>query len=82
MPAASRFTFVLVHGAWQGAWVWDTIVPRLRAAGHDAIAVDLPGNGFDATPPQAVNVGLYAAHIAELVDGARGPIVLVGHSMG
>ena len=82
MPAAARFTFVLVHGAWQGGWAWDTIVPRLRAAGHDAIAVDLPGNGFDATPPQDVDVGLYAAHIAEIVDGARDPIVLVGHSMG
>ena len=24
-----------VHGAWQGAWAWDTIVPRLKRAGHD-----------------------------------------------
>jgi pimeloyl-ACP methyl ester carboxylesterase len=82
MSAASRLTFVLVHGAWQGAWAWDTIVPRLAAAGHDAIAVDLPGNGFDATLPQAVNVGLYAAHIADIVDTLKGPVVLVGHSMG
>ena len=29
------------HGAWQGAWAWETIVPRLRAAGHDAVDRDL-----------------------------------------
>ena len=77
-----RHTFILVHGAWQGAWAWDTIVPRLKAAGHDAIAIDLPGNGFDATAPQDVTLDLYAAHIAGLVDAVSGPVVLVGHSMG
>ena len=29
-----RTTFVLVHGAWQGAWAWETIIPRLEAAGQ------------------------------------------------
>jgi alpha-beta hydrolase superfamily lysophospholipase len=47
----ARYTFLLVHGAWQGAWAWDTIVPRLKQAGHDAIAVELPGDGCDDTPP-------------------------------
>jgi pimeloyl-ACP methyl ester carboxylesterase len=75
-------TFVLVHGAWQGAWAWETIVPRLAAAGHHAIAVDLPGNGHDQTPPAAVDLDLYARHVAHIVDGIAGPIVLVGHSMG
>jgi pimeloyl-ACP methyl ester carboxylesterase len=75
-------TFVLVHGAWQGAWAWETIVPRLEAAGHGAIAVDLPGNGHDETPPAGVDVDLYARHIASIIDGITGPVVLVGHSMG
>ena len=75
-------TFVLVHGAWQGAWAWETIVARLQAAGHRAIAVDLPGDGHDNTPPQDVNVGLYAQRIAAIVDDIAGPVVLVGHSMG
>jgi hypothetical protein len=30
-------TFVLVHGAWHGGWCWRRVVPRLRAAGHDAM---------------------------------------------
>jgi pimeloyl-ACP methyl ester carboxylesterase len=75
-------TFVLVHGAWQGAWAWNTIVPRLAAAGHRAIAVDLPGNGHDVTPPAEVDVHLYARHIADIIDGITGAVVLVGHSMG
>lgn len=79
---SSRFTFILVHGAWQGAWAWETIVPRLRAAGHDAIAADLPGDGHDDTPPNEVNLALYAAKVASLIDGVKGPVVLVGHSMG
>jgi pimeloyl-ACP methyl ester carboxylesterase len=49
--ASSRFTFILIHGAWQGAWAWETIVPRLEALGHDAIAVDLPGNGHNPMAP-------------------------------
>jgi pimeloyl-ACP methyl ester carboxylesterase len=75
-------TFILVHGAWQGAWAWETIVPRLEAAGHRAIAVDLPGNGHDETPPGDVDVHLYARHIASTIDGITGPVALVGHSMG
>jgi pimeloyl-ACP methyl ester carboxylesterase len=78
----TRYTFILIHGAWQGAWAWETIVPRLRAAGHDAVAVDLPGNGFDLTPPQEVTLDLYAAHVSRIIDAVRGPVVLVGHSMG
>jgi pimeloyl-ACP methyl ester carboxylesterase len=77
-----RYTFILVHGAWHGSWAWDLVVPRLKAAGHGAIAVDLPGNGRDSTPPQEVTLDLYAAHVARLVDTVVGPVVLVGHSMG
>ncbi len=81
-PSPTRYTFILIHGAWQGAWAWETIVPRLRAAGHDAVAVDLPGNGFNSTPPQEVTLDLYAAHVSRIVDAVRGPVVLIGHSMG
>ncbi|MBT4908133.1 MAG: alpha/beta fold hydrolase [Rhodospirillaceae bacterium] len=75
-------TFVLVHGAWQGAWAWSRLVPLLEAAGHTAIAVDLPGNGNDDTPPGDVTTMMYAEHVASLIDGATSPVILVGHSMG
>jgi pimeloyl-ACP methyl ester carboxylesterase len=38
-------TFVLVHGAWAGAWIWKKIIPLLRAAGHDVHATTATGLG-------------------------------------
>jgi len=38
-------TFVLVHGAWAGAWAWQGIIDRLRAKGHHVHAPTLSGLG-------------------------------------
>jgi Alpha/beta hydrolase family len=35
-------TFVLLHGAGSDAWYWHLVTPRLEAAGHDVLALDLP----------------------------------------
>lgn len=75
-------TFILVHGAWQGAWAWSRVTPLLQAAGHTAVAVDLPGNGSDDSDPGDVTTMVYAEHVAALIDAAASPIILVGHSMG
>ena len=40
--------FVLVPGAGGMAWYWHRVVPLLGSAGHQAIAVDLPGDDRDA----------------------------------
>lgn len=37
--------FVLVHGAWHGAWCWRRVVEPLVRAGHRAHAVTLTGVG-------------------------------------
>ncbi|MBN9410525.1 MAG: alpha/beta hydrolase [Burkholderiales bacterium] len=37
--------FVLVHGAWHGAWCWQRVVQRLAPAGHRVHAVTLTGLG-------------------------------------
>ena len=37
--------FVLVHGAWHGAWCWRDVLPLLVRAGHRAHAVTLTGVG-------------------------------------
>jgi len=36
-------TYVLVHGAYQGGWVWKSVAARLRAAGHAVYAPTLDG---------------------------------------
>lgn len=45
--AAGR-TFVLVHGAWHGGWVWDELADALRAQGHTVTTPTLTGLGENA----------------------------------
>ncbi len=37
-------SFVLVPGAGGMAWYWHRVVPLIRAAGHEPIGIDLPGD--------------------------------------
>jgi pimeloyl-ACP methyl ester carboxylesterase len=74
--------FVLVHGAWHGAWCWDELVPELEARGHRALAIDLPGMGRDETPSDQVTLESCAARVAEAVTSLEPGVWLVGHSMG
>lgn len=70
--------FLLVHGASHGAWCWRDVLPALRARGHEARAIDLPGHGDDRTPLTEVTLEAYVEAITDALDG---PTVLVGHSM-
>jgi pimeloyl-ACP methyl ester carboxylesterase len=78
-------TFVLVHGAYHGAWCWERLRRRLELAGHRAFANDLPGHGENANPTDAT-LANYADATAALISGVTGSagddgITLVGHSM-
>jgi pimeloyl-ACP methyl ester carboxylesterase len=74
--------FVLVHGSWHGAWCWYKVVPRLRALGHHAEAVELPGHGRDWTPAAEITLDSYVDRIADAIERAPGPVVVVAHSRG
>jgi pimeloyl-ACP methyl ester carboxylesterase len=74
--------FVLVHGAFGGAWCWEPIVGPLERAGHTVEAVDLPGGGDDATPVDGVTLETCAGRVCEQLRRRPEPAVLVGHSMG
>lgn len=73
---------VLIHGAWAGSWVWDSLIDGLHGAGHRPHAVDLPGNGSDATPLAEVSLERYVEHVGTLIETLEGPVQLVGHSGG
>lgn len=75
-------TFILVHGSWHGAWCWDRAVPLLEAAGHRAIAVDLPGHGADHTPHYLRTFDAYVQRVIDVIEAQAVRPVLVGHSMG
>jgi pimeloyl-ACP methyl ester carboxylesterase len=75
-------TFVLVHGAWHGAWCWYKIVPLLQNAGHKVIALDLPAMGKDRSPITAATLDRYVDVVADALGRQSGKSILVGHSMG
>ena len=45
MDRTRRRSFVLVHGAWHGAFVWQPVLRCLRTIGHTATAPTLTGLG-------------------------------------
>jgi pimeloyl-ACP methyl ester carboxylesterase len=76
-------TFVLIHGSWHGGWCFDPVAERLRAAGHDVIAPDLPGMGGTKEELEAITLEGWAEFAADLCRNAPSrPVVLAGHSRG
>jgi pimeloyl-ACP methyl ester carboxylesterase len=74
--------FVLVHGAFGGAWSWEPVVGPLEALGHTVEAIDLPGAGDDRTPVEDVTLESYAERVGATLARRPEPAVLVGTSMG
>jgi pimeloyl-ACP methyl ester carboxylesterase len=71
--------FVLVPGAWLGAWAWDEVALELRSAGHGAHPLTLSG----LADKQGVPAG-QQTHVQDIVDEIERhdlrDVVLVGHS--
>jgi len=78
----SARTFVLIAGAWHGAWCWQKIVPLLEAQGHRVRIPDLPATGADTTDPAKATLESWARFVAELLAAEPEPAILVGHSRG
>lgn len=75
-------TFVLVHGSWHGAWCWQQLLPRLREAGHAAVAVELPAHGDDPADASEASFDAYVDRVGAAIESADEEVLLVGHSMG
>lgn len=75
-------TFVLVHGAWHGGWVWKKVRPLLREAGHEVFTPTLTGLGERrhlASPDVSLDTHIQdVAGVLEYED--LRDVVLVGHS--
>ena len=74
-------TFVLVHGAFHGAWCFTKLVTELSARGYRAVAIDLPGGGDDPTPIAEITLAGNATAVAGAVRGLPEPVILLGHSL-
>jgi pimeloyl-ACP methyl ester carboxylesterase len=77
-------TYVLIHGAYQGGWIWKPTAARLREAGHLVYAPSLDGcaDRRHSLRP-AITVETHAAEIAELLFYEDlSDVVLAGTSAG
>jgi pimeloyl-ACP methyl ester carboxylesterase len=75
-------TFVLIAGAWHGAWCWAKVAPLLEAQGHRVLTPELPATGADPTNPAEVTLDTWAQFIASTAENEPEPVTLVGHSRG
>ncbi|WP_029145453.1 alpha/beta fold hydrolase [Microbacterium luticocti] len=73
---------VLVHGIRTSATMWRAQVEHLHAAGIPATAVDLPAHGTRMTEPFTLDAAFATIDQAVQDAAGRGPVLLVGHSMG
>jgi pimeloyl-ACP methyl ester carboxylesterase len=76
-------TFILVPGAWKGAWAYDAVAPLLERAGHTVHGLTLTGlrpDDDDATVATAT-LDTHADDVVRLLDRQRiSDATLVGHS--
>jgi pimeloyl-ACP methyl ester carboxylesterase len=77
-------TYVLLHGAFQGGWIWQRVTPHLRAAGHTVFAPTLDGcaeRGETLRP--GIDTESQAAEVARMLffEDLK-DVVLVGTSCG
>jgi pimeloyl-ACP methyl ester carboxylesterase len=76
-------TFILVHGAWHGAWCWAAVINQLRKLGDRAFALDLPGHGASNINRSQATLTGYVDTVAGFIEGQDvKDMVLVGHSLG
>lgn len=77
-------TFVVVHGAWTGAWDWDRVAERLRVSGHNVHVPTLSGLG-ERSHLALLPITL-STHIDDIVNEMvwheLTDVVLVAHSYG
>ncbi|WP_328187308.1 alpha/beta fold hydrolase [Marinobacter sp. OP 3.4] len=78
----TKVTAVLIHGAWAGGWVWDTITPLLEARGFRVLAPDLPGCGARLGDPAQASLTACVDDLEQQLSAITGPLLLVGHSGG
>jgi pimeloyl-ACP methyl ester carboxylesterase len=67
-------SFIMIPGAGGSAWYWHRVVPLLRRAGAEGIAVDLPGDDPDA------GLDSYAETVIRAI-GRRTDVIVVAQSL-
>ena len=70
---------LLIHGAWQGSWVWDYLTPELEERGWNVHLVDFPGTMLNGEIPSLeLYVGICETALAAFSEN----VIIIGHSGG
>ena len=74
--------YLLVHGAWHGAWCWRRVLPLLAQAGHRAHAVTLTGVGERAhLLSPSIDLETHITDVMAAMDAEEmDEVILVVHS--
>jgi pimeloyl-ACP methyl ester carboxylesterase len=83
--AMERLHWVLVHGAWQGAWMYYKTMALLQQEGYKVTAVDLASCGTSTVDPNTVtDFKTYNQPLVDVLNAIPDTeqVVLVAQSMG
>ena len=73
--------FVLIPGAWMGAWVWEPVGSGLRARGHDVHPLTLSGLADGDADVSGVGLQTHVDDVLSVLEeGDLRDVVVVGHS--
>src|SRR5262245_47912163 len=77
-------TYVLVHGAWHGAWCWRDVAAALRAKGHHVTTPTQTGVGERShLMSRDITLDTFVADIVNHIETEElSDVILVGHSFG
>ncbi|MDY7087574.1 MAG: alpha/beta fold hydrolase [Actinomycetota bacterium] len=75
-------TFVLVPGAWLGAWSWHPAARHLREHGHKVVALTMPGLSYGDSVKNLRLADAVGYVVDEIDRRDLRDIVLVSHSWG
>ncbi|MBI4511993.1 MAG: alpha/beta hydrolase [Deltaproteobacteria bacterium] len=85
-PKTGSCPLLLLHGYQLSHWQFRHVVPKLEAAGHEVIALDLPGHG-ESDRPAPEDYSYSAAAFLETIVRFLGilaveRVTVIGHSLG
>lgn len=73
-------TYVMVHGAWHGAWSFEATKLKMEQSGAKVVTFDLPGHGNDRTEISKVTFDAYVEKVKQEILKLDTAVILVGHS--
>lgn len=80
-PQDARTSVVFVHGVRSSGAIWENQLAHVRAAGHEAVAVDLPAHGSRRHDRFSMD-GAFESLDDAVASLPSGPVALVGLSLG